>query len=44
VTRPLREMGATVVGRQDGPRLPLAIRGTRPLRGDITGSPSPRRR
>jgi 3-phosphoshikimate 1-carboxyvinyltransferase len=33
VTLPLREMGATVVGRQDGSRLPLAIRGRRPLRG-----------
>lgn len=33
VTRPLSEMGATVVGRDNGARLPLAIRGTRPLRG-----------
>jgi 3-phosphoshikimate 1-carboxyvinyltransferase len=33
VTHPLREMGATVVGRDEGARLPLAIRGTRPLRG-----------
>ena len=33
VTDPLRQMGATVVGRQDGSRLPLAIRGARPLRG-----------
>jgi 3-phosphoshikimate 1-carboxyvinyltransferase len=33
VTHPLREMGATVVGRQDASRLPLAIHGARPLRG-----------
>jgi len=33
VTNPLRQMGATVVGRDAGSRLPLAIRGTRPLRG-----------
>jgi 3-phosphoshikimate 1-carboxyvinyltransferase len=33
VTGPLRQMGARVVGRQDGSRLPLAIRGHRPLRG-----------
>ncbi|MBI4560887.1 MAG: 3-phosphoshikimate 1-carboxyvinyltransferase [Candidatus Rokubacteria bacterium] len=33
VTVPLRQMGARVVGRQDGSRLPLAIRGHRPLRG-----------
>lgn len=33
VTLPLRQMGATVVGRQDGARLPLAIHGRRPLRG-----------
>lgn len=33
VALPLRQMGAVVVGRQDGARLPLAIRGCRPLRG-----------
>ncbi|MFQ5896723.1 MAG: 3-phosphoshikimate 1-carboxyvinyltransferase [Candidatus Methylomirabilia bacterium] len=33
VTEPLARMGATVVGRQGGARLPLAIRGRRPLRG-----------
>lgn len=33
VTDPLRQMGATVVGRQEGSRLPLAIRGHPPLRG-----------
>ena len=31
VSAPLRQMGATVVGRADGTKLPLAIRGTRPL-------------
>ncbi len=31
VTAPLREMGATIVGRADGGKLPLAIRGRRPL-------------
>ncbi len=33
VTNPLCQMGATVVGREAGSRLPLAIRGARPLRG-----------
>jgi len=32
VSAPLRQMGATVVGRQGGSRLPLAVTGTRPLR------------
>ena len=32
VSAPLRQMGATVVGRQRGSRLPLAVTGTRPLR------------
>lgn len=32
VARPLAEMGAAVVGRDGGRRLPLAITGTRPLR------------
>jgi 3-phosphoshikimate 1-carboxyvinyltransferase len=36
---PLRAMGATVVGRQDGRRLPLALRGTRPLRAIRHDSP-----
>jgi 3-phosphoshikimate 1-carboxyvinyltransferase len=31
VAEPLRRMGATVVGRADGTRLPLAVRGRRPL-------------
>jgi 3-phosphoshikimate 1-carboxyvinyltransferase len=31
VAAPLREMGATVVGRAAGTRLPLAVRGRRPL-------------
>jgi 3-phosphoshikimate 1-carboxyvinyltransferase len=31
VTEPLRRMGATVTGRQQGSRLPLAIGGARPL-------------
>ncbi len=33
VTQPLGQMGAVVVGRSDASRLPLAIRGARPLRG-----------
>lgn len=33
VVRPLTRMGATVVGRVGGRRLPLAITGARPLRG-----------
>jgi 3-phosphoshikimate 1-carboxyvinyltransferase len=32
VAEPLRRMGARVVGRADGDRLPLVVRGTRPLR------------
>ena len=31
VSAPLRQMGATVVGRAEGTKLPLAIRGRRPL-------------
>jgi 3-phosphoshikimate 1-carboxyvinyltransferase len=31
VAAPLREMGATVVGRAEGGKLPLAVRGRRPL-------------
>ena len=31
VAEPLRRMGATIVGRADGARLPLAVRGARPL-------------
>ena len=33
VAEPLRRMGATIVGRSDGARLPLAIRGSERLRG-----------
>jgi 3-phosphoshikimate 1-carboxyvinyltransferase len=33
VAEPLRRMGATVVGRAGGTRLPLAVGGARPLRG-----------
>ncbi len=33
VTLPLRQMGATVVGRHEASHLPLAIHGRRPLRG-----------
>jgi 3-phosphoshikimate 1-carboxyvinyltransferase len=36
---PLRAMGATVVGRQEGRRLPIAVRGTRPLRAIRHDSP-----
>jgi 3-phosphoshikimate 1-carboxyvinyltransferase len=32
VATPLRQMGATIVGRAEGTRLPLAVRGVRPLR------------
>lgn len=32
VAEPLRRMGATVVGRREGSRLPLAVRGARPLK------------
>lgn len=32
VAEPLRHMGASVVGRAGGDRLPLVVRGTRPLR------------
>jgi 3-phosphoshikimate 1-carboxyvinyltransferase len=32
VTEPLQSMGATFVGRQDANRLPLGVRGARPLR------------
>ena len=32
VAAPLRRMGATVVGRREGSRLPLAVRGARPLK------------
>jgi 3-phosphoshikimate 1-carboxyvinyltransferase len=34
VAEPLRQMGATVVGRAEGGRLPLAIRGTEQVRAD----------
>jgi 3-phosphoshikimate 1-carboxyvinyltransferase len=39
VAQPLARMGATVVGRQEGTRLPLAIRGARPLRALAYASP-----
>ncbi len=39
VAEPLRRMGATVVGRREGSRLPLAVRGTRPLRALTYASP-----
>ncbi|MBI2524901.1 MAG: 3-phosphoshikimate 1-carboxyvinyltransferase [Candidatus Rokubacteria bacterium] len=39
VAVPLRQMGATVVGRQGGSRLPLAVSGARPLRGLRFASP-----
>jgi len=41
VTQPLAQMGATVVGRSDGSRLPLAIRGARPLKALRYRSPVP---
>ncbi len=41
VTQPLGQMGATVVGRSEGSRLPLAIRGRRPLKGLRYRSPVP---
>ncbi|PYM06598.1 MAG: 3-phosphoshikimate 1-carboxyvinyltransferase [Candidatus Rokuibacteriota bacterium] len=31
VATPLRQMGATIVGRDEGTKLPLAVRGARPL-------------
>jgi len=39
VAAPLRRMGATVVGRGEGSRLPLAVRGARPLRAITYESP-----
>lgn len=39
VAEPLRAMGATVVGRAEGTRLPLAIRGRRPPRAIAWTSP-----
>ncbi|OGK76882.1 MAG: 3-phosphoshikimate 1-carboxyvinyltransferase [Candidatus Rokubacteria bacterium GWC2_70_16] len=39
VAAPLRQMGATVVGRQGGSRLPLAVGGARPLRALRFASP-----
>jgi 3-phosphoshikimate 1-carboxyvinyltransferase len=39
VAEPLVSMGATVVGRDGGKRLPLAIGGTRPLKGMVYRSP-----
>lgn len=39
VAEPLRRMGATVVGRAEGTRLPLAFRGAAPLRGGSFTTP-----
>lgn len=39
VGEPLTRMGARVVGREDGSRLPLGVRGARPLRGIAYDSP-----
>ncbi|MBI1728537.1 MAG: 3-phosphoshikimate 1-carboxyvinyltransferase [Candidatus Rokubacteria bacterium] len=39
VVEPLTRMGATVVGREDGSRLPLGVRGARPLRAIAHDSP-----
>ena len=39
VAAPLRRMGATVVGRGEGSRLPLAVRGARPLKAITYESP-----
>ncbi len=39
VAEPLAAMGATFVGRQDGGRLPLGVRGARPLRAYVYASP-----
>jgi 3-phosphoshikimate 1-carboxyvinyltransferase len=44
VADPLRRMGAAVVGRAGGSKLPLAVKGTRPLRAITHDSPWPRRR
>jgi len=39
VTEPLRRMGAAIVGRSGGSKLPLAVKGTRPLRAITHDSP-----
>ena len=39
VGEPLTRMGATVVGREDGSRLPLGVRGARPLKAITYDSP-----
>jgi 3-phosphoshikimate 1-carboxyvinyltransferase len=39
VAEPLTRMGATVVGREGGSRLPLGVRGTRPLKAIAYDSP-----
>jgi 3-phosphoshikimate 1-carboxyvinyltransferase len=39
VAEPLRQMGTTVVGRGEGSRLPLAVRGARPLRALVYQTP-----
>src|SRR2546428_7632749 len=39
VAEPLRRMGAAIVGRSGGSKLPLAVKGTRPLRAITHDSP-----
>jgi 3-phosphoshikimate 1-carboxyvinyltransferase len=39
VAEPLRRMGAAIVGRSSGSKLPLAVKGTRPLRAITHDSP-----
>jgi 3-phosphoshikimate 1-carboxyvinyltransferase len=39
VAEPLMRMGATVIGREDGSRLPLGVRGARPLKAITYDSP-----
>jgi 3-phosphoshikimate 1-carboxyvinyltransferase len=39
VAEPLRRMGAAVIGRAGGSKLPLAVKGTRPLRAITHDSP-----
>ena len=39
VTEPLTRMGAMVIGREDGARLPLGVRGARPLKAITYDSP-----
>jgi len=39
IAEPLRRMGAAIVGRSGGSKLPLAVKGTRPLRAITHDSP-----